>query len=390
MPQLRLFHNIPSSISHNLVIRSGEAGGQALRHFNLASGTLLKVPFEGRVQMTLTPSSGYWSVRGECLLVDGVDQELELLAPPAQCSGDVLSWWQLAMGLNNPRGEPCSGYRIGFVDVSVSLPEGAFAGDFEDLGLAAETCVANPQRGAHAAACIALVVGLRDRSGRLCVCGMAPGADAVFLSAADRSGEKLDPLVTAEAIDRLVEEDCELIVLSAGDLGASQPVLNQAILDARQAGVLVLLAAGNRPGGPLYPARDFPGQAVVPFGHSAIPPVGSVLEAAISDQNVYQSGAFFLSADMALDDTMLLAAPGIGLVLPWGDGALVLTGSSFSAPILAGVLLYNLAAAPNYLQMSGLNRSVYATSVLTEAKIWGFEPPGQRLRSPRINSVLAC
>ena len=167
-------------------------------------------------------------------------------------------------------------------------------------------------------------------------------------------------------------------------------MLNQAILDARQAGGLVLLAAGNRPGGPLYPARDFPGQAVVPFGHSAIPPVGSVLEAAISDQNVYQSGAFFLSADMALDDTMLLAAPGIGLVLPWGDGALVLTGSSFSAPILAGVLLYNLAAAPNYLQMSGLNRSVYATSVLTEAKIWGFEPPGQRLRSPRINSVLAC
>ena len=152
--------------------------------------------------------------------------------------------------------------------------------------------------------------------------GVAPGADILSVRIADDLGDSNSMLI-AKGIVTAVDAGANIINISLGSYGDSVLIRN-AIAYANKAGVIITAAAGNEGLDRLaYPAAN---EGVIAVG--AVDAKGTSL-------------AFSNSGN-----SLAAAAPGYEVNAAWtGDQAVGFTGTSASAPIMAGAIAAAMSSA---------------------------------------------
>ncbi|HWM62445.1 MAG TPA: S8 family serine peptidase [Solirubrobacterales bacterium] len=142
-----------------------------------------------------------------------------------------------------------------------------------------------------------------------------------------------------KAIYRAVEDGCDVINLSLGG-GPHDPAVERAVIDARKAGMLVVVAAGNDTRFPasfpsVYPAAT----AVTAMGRRGTFPVGSLEESKVAQLPEGKDPDEFLASFSNVGQEVSVTAPGVGdlSTLP-GDRFGPMNGTSMAAPVVAGAV----------------------------------------------------
>lgn len=165
------------------------------------------------------------------------------------------------------------------------------------------------------------------------VTGVAPGAEIMVIrSCSQGSCWSLD---LAEGIHFAVDHGADIINLSLGSIAAGDEPLEDAIAYARSHDILVVAAAGNE-------STDLDG---LPQGQRLIPgglPLSNILTVAASDRSDILAGFSNYGPG-----TVDIVAPGVEMLTTRVDGTYgLMTGTSFSSPLVAGVAALLLSEEP--------------------------------------------
>ncbi|MCH8539858.1 MAG: S8 family serine peptidase [Opitutales bacterium] len=153
--------------------------------------------------------------------------------------------------------------------------------------------------------------------------GLAPASDLLSIRVLDGKGQG-DVFTVAEGIVRAADEGAKIINLSLGS-SRDHPVLQDAVNYATARGSLLVAAAGNE------------GRDGLPFP-AAYPEVFSVTAIDAERQQ----------ANFANRGSIDLAAPGVGVAIPWSeDQFLQMNGTSAASPIVAGAAAALLSEFPD-------------------------------------------
>ena len=322
-PRFRREERGPASRRDDEAIESGALPGQrvlvfkdksALEAFLKRAGD--KVHLMGRLDALNALRIGFSDPDVLASLLDG-EEEASLVfpvdIPPAPGDGTaqagavalgagLLEW----LGISGDNTAWGTGVRVAVLDTGVTSSR-AFGSaiTFQNLvGLPANLAT----QSGHGTAVASMIIG-RDSL----TPGVAPSADIISIRIANDAGQS-DSFLLAQGIVAAVDAGAGLINISMGSFGDSALVRN-AIEYARAAGALIIAAAGNNGLNQVsYPAAN---EGVIAVG--AVDAMGNHL--AFSNTGLQ----------------LALSAPGFGINAAWiGDQAASVSGTSFSAPIVAG------------------------------------------------------
>jgi Subtilase family/FG-GAP-like repeat len=185
-------------------------------------------------------------------------------------------------------------------------------------------------------------------NGGVSVTGIAPKAKLMILKDGDSVG---DPVATASAINYAVAKGAKIVNYSSAGNNIPQ-VLSTAIQNAKNAGVILVLAAGNN--------DSSPNQQIIQNGSLAalsnnsntanVIAVGAVSAGAFSNSSGLNGASYLPLFSYAPGSTVgrFLVAPGEGISTTSRLGGYNTTqGTSFSAPIVSGAIALIKQAAPN-------------------------------------------
>jgi hypothetical protein len=217
---------------------------------------------------------------------------------------NVLEW----LGIEGDNSGFGRGVRIAVLDTGV-VAHPAFNTTIQAISL-----VDPPEPGVeingHGTAVASMIVGNGSSTP-----GVAPAAEILSVRIADNEGES-NSFLLAKGIIAAADAGAQLINVSMGSQGDSS-LVRRAIEYARDAGALIIAAAGNNGIERItYPAANY---GVIAVG--SVDGLGNHLAFSNSGESV------------------AMAAPGFGLNAAWPGGqAASVTGTSFSAPIIAGAI----------------------------------------------------
>jgi hypothetical protein len=265
-------------------------------------------------------------------------------------SAGAEAWWRAEVGAHAAIGRASgAGITIGIVDNGVDGTRVEF-GDRVARGVDVmrSRLLAsgdNSDRGGHGT----LVAGVAAADSSA-VAGIAPGATIRPYQVFDFAG-----CATANAIERAIDaaigDGVDILNLSLGSPGVTSPALSAALERAKQAGVLVVAAAGN---------DALVDQPTVPAEHPATIGVGATGPGGVLAP--YSNRADWVEL-VAPGGTGTTSSTGI-LSLGERDGFAVANGTSFSAPIVA-------AAAALHLEVSGATAAVVRADLAATARDLG-------------------
>lgn len=328
------------------------------------------------VRMTVYPWTDHLSAASEIDLTTGA-RSLTVSCPAIADKGP-LGWWHDYVGIRGVNPRRGSGISIGVIDDYIDATRSVFA-DVEDLGHVDPMRSPRPSHG-HGEQVLSLIVAKTPFE------GMAPGAAVSFISAqGPYAPDKLSPAMLEAAIERLAdEESCDIISISAGDYVAPMPGLLDAVRYAESCGALCIFAGGNRAGAPLYPASYNEVVAVGALGKCGVAP-GSLMHDNEAASCLADNKSFYLLDKLAFGPELTCVSPGIGVVTSFDGRTVALSGTSFAAPIAAGVLAVRLAGDRGYKSKSNGLRAAHARAVLDGAlRPCGFGAPALWVKTPRV------
>lgn len=213
--------------------------------------------------------------------------------------GNSLLGW---LGIGADGSQAGAGVRIAILDTGVYL-HSAFGGQIIAMGAAGDV-------NGHGTAVAGQILGKTAT-----IPGVASNGTVLSYQIADAEGFS-DSFRIAEAIMAAIADGANIINISMGSRYQSDLLAN-AVAEAVKAGVVVVAAAGNAGANQVY----------YPAAYEGVVAVGAV------DKN--GSWLAFSNSGSTLD----AAAPGYGLNAAWpNDGAVSISGTSFSAPIIAGLI----------------------------------------------------
>lgn len=247
------------------------------------------------------------------------------------------------LGINGDQSNWGAGKKIAILDTGIephpTFRPGQVVGTIDLVG----------REGAHAeihghGTAVGSVVG----GGHSAAPGVAPAAGLLDVRVADESGNS-DSFTLAKGIIEAADARANIINISLGSFGDSSAV-KDAVAYAQEHGAVIVAAAGNNGAQELtYPAA-----------YSGVISVGSV------DAN---------SQWLAFSNTssqLSIAAPGYGVPAAWpGEKVIEFTGTSASAPFVAGSLAAVMSMEPN---LSAAQAMQLLTTYANEAGAPGYDP----------------
>ena len=321
---------------------------------------------------------GYWTAYAK---VAGATQ-VAIDCPGIGCSGPI-DWWHEVHGIRSSNVTRGEGIRIGVVDHSLGDQKWIDAvanlkswHTFVDGERVDRVALSNTDHGQD----ICLLLGAHSGTGSPCLReGVAPGASLHFVGAGATGADedKVEIADVALAVGLLSKEiGCDLIVLSLGKRTPS-PNLYNAIELARDVGTLCICAAGNSDAPALYPARHKQAVGVAALGKSGVAPRGTLGAATAAAVDLVRGdGELFAWESSARGDGVDAIGAGVSVISPAGRG-FDLDGTSYAAPIVAGVLAIALAADAAYMAADRTRRRANLALARLKAccRPMGF-PPG--------------
>jgi subtilisin len=247
--------------------------------------------------------------------------------------------------------DPAAGVRVGVIDTG--------CGPHTDLNLIQGCCTvtgepANDWRdydihGTHVAGLIGASGGIR---------GVAPGIAVMPLRVFPMTGGGATNYAILKALFVAAQNSCDIVNLSLGG-GPFDDIVAEAISDARNQGMLPVIAAGNDGRAAVsYPGAYNGAVAVSAMGREGTFPAGSVEEAEVQRPPSSQvDPAEFIAAFSNVGPQIAVTAPGVGCLstLPnnhYGP----LSGTSMASPVAAGAAAALLSKDPGIFGMAR-NRS---------------------------------
>jgi subtilisin len=203
--------------------------------------------------------------------------------------------------------------------------------------------------------------------------GVAPDVSLRSYRVFGQGSDLASNFAIAKAIDRAVADGCDIINLSLGG-GPSDPATQSAIHDARQAGSLVVAAAGNDDRGPVnFPGADPLCIAVSALGRKGTFPKGSSEEGDVLGPPGADSKDF-IAGFSNIGPEIDLTGPGVGILSTVPGGYAPLGGTSMASPAVAGVIARRLAQLPAVLAMprDQARSDAIAKALLQSAVTKGF------------------
>jgi subtilisin len=182
--------------------------------------------------------------------------------------------------------------------------------------------------------------------------GLAPGIPLRCYRVFGQTTRTASNYSIMKAIVLAEAHGCNIINLSLGG-GPAEPVVAEAIRDARERGVLVVVAAGNNDRGQVaYPAA-YPGAtAVSALGALGCFPAGSFCEGEDFRPPNGTAQNEFIARFSNIGPQIAVTAPGVGVIstLPHNRYG-PYSGTSMAAPVVVGAAACLLSRNPHIYQM---------------------------------------
>ena len=332
----------------------GDALVTAFSDFSLLKGDEKVTDRSGKVDLTLSaktierlycyPPDGYWGAFLED--IPTVDPIKLGLAPLDLRFTDAVRHYYA-----NSRFDSTRGVKVGVIDSGV--------GPHRDLNVVGgRNCVTGEPdddyadldfHGTHVAGLIGAKGDLKGRPPGLR--GLAPGV--MIYSYRVFSGAGATNYALLEALIRASADGCDLVNLSVED-GPNDPVLQEAIEDARNSGMLVIVSAGNDGRRSVnYPAAYRGALAVSAMGREGTFPEGALEEAQVCrPPNSQVDPQEFIAEFSNVGPEIGVTGLGVGVMstMP-GNKYGLLSGTSMAAPVVTGAAACLLSRDPNIYKM---------------------------------------
>jgi subtilisin family serine protease len=203
--------------------------------------------------------------------------------------------------------------------------------------------------------------------------GLAPEATLRSYRVFAEGSDSASNYSITKAIDRAVEDGCDLINLSLGGVSTDEAI-ESAIQHARSLGSLVIAAAGNERRQPVdFPASYSLALAVSALGRKGTYPSGTTQSDSVAPPYGTDKKNF-VAAFSNVGPELDLIGPGVGVISTYPGGYAVLDGTSMACPAALGAAAAVLSAQPGLLKLPrGTERSeALARAVLGRAQSLGF------------------
>ena len=233
-----------------------------------------------------------------------------------------------------------TGVKVAVVDTGIALHH-------PDLHVVGGECTVSgeskgdygPLGGDHGSHCAGIIAGRGTAPQGMR--GVAPGAALysfrVFPTVKPGQESGASNFAIAKAIDRAAAAGCDLLNLSLGG-GDPDPATEAAIEDARNAGAVVIAAAGNNDRSPVsFPAAFDLCVAVSALGRKGLSPAGSICDGDVAGP-YGKDKKDFIASFSNIGTEIDCTGPGVGVVstVPPADYT-VMSGTSMAAPAVTGL-----------------------------------------------------
>ncbi|MCG8454803.1 MAG: S8 family serine peptidase [Holophagales bacterium] len=324
------------------------------------------------------PLAGFWGAYGTEL---SARQAAVLhLTPVCPESMDALRFYYRTSTF-----DPGQGVKIGVIDDGVAEHEQVpVAGGVNTVVGEADLDFSNADREGHGTHVAGIVAASPQRSHGLQ--GVAPGAAVWSYRVFPRDGWFTSNYSIVKALMRAQVDGCDIVNLSLETSETTpDPVLVDAVEDAREHGVAVVTVTGNGGTSRVSQPGACPGAiAVAAFGREGTFPAGSTTARYVSPRRGADP-AEFVAAFSNSGPEVTCIAPGVGIVstLP-GNAYGPRSGTSMAAPVVTGVLACLLSRSPRTLSLARSRDRARAMERLlaAAARPCGFGPSHEGLGRP--------
>jgi subtilisin family serine protease len=203
--------------------------------------------------------------------------------------------------------------------------------------------------------------------------GLAPAVTLRSYRVFGKGSDSASNYAITKAIDRAVDDDCDLINLSLGG-GPADEAIEAAIQYARAHGSLAVAAAGNDGRQPVsFPASYTLSIAVSAMGRKGTFPSGTTQAGDVAAP-FGKDKKDFVAAFSNIGPELDLTAPGVGIISTYPGGHAVLDGTSMACPAAAGAAAAILSSHPELLGLprDSVRSEALARAVLGRARSLGF------------------
>ena len=286
------------------------------------------------------PIHGYWNKRLRGPTID-LDFDLPLRSLPAP-EREEYDWGQTFAQMRDGFANGGAGVRIAVVDTGIRRdhPDLQPAGGRNCVFPEDETRWYEDDDG-HGTHCAGVIAALVNGAG---LKGYAPNAEVFAYRVFGKDAEGAMTFDIAKAIERAVDDGCDIISMSLGSATAQSAIRVKAEL-AYDRGVLCVAATGNEGGAVSYPAAFPSVLGVGAFGRFGGYPDDSLHRE--TESTVRSADGQYFMADFSNFGTDVdFCAPGVAVRSTVPGGYSAWDGTSMACPQVAGMAALMLAATP--------------------------------------------